>query len=97
MNTDNINIPEEDFNEGLEDIEQLLKPQCEFKASDTLKEEVLAQAREEVKPQRKVNLWPWVAAACSMPIWSVLIMQSISWRYLTRWMHANPSKTSNGD
>ena len=64
MNTDNINIPEEDFNEGLEDIEQLLKPQCEFKASDTLKEEVLAQAREEVKPQRKVNLWPWVAAAC---------------------------------
>ena len=64
MNTDNINIPEEDFNDELEDIEQLLKPQCEFKASDTLKEEVLAQAREEVKPQRKVNLWPWVAAAC---------------------------------
>ena len=64
MNNENINIPEEDFNEGLEDIEQMLKPQCVFKASDTLKEEVLAQAREEVKPQRKVNLWPWVAAAC---------------------------------
>lgn len=64
MNTDHINIPEDDFNEGLEDIEQLLKPQCEFKASDTLKEEVLAQAREEIKPRRKVNLWPWVAAAC---------------------------------
>ncbi len=29
-----------------------------------MKDEVLAQAREEVKPQRKVNLWPWVAAAC---------------------------------
>ena len=64
MNNENINIPEEDFNEGLEDIEQLLKPQCEFKASDSLKEEVLAQAREEIKPRRKVNLWPWVAAAC---------------------------------
>lgn len=64
MNTDNINILEEDFNTGLEDIEQLLKPQCEFKASDALKEEVLAQAREELKPRRKVNLWPWVAAAC---------------------------------
>ena len=65
MNNENINIPEEDFNEGLEDIEQMLNPQCEFKASDTLKEEVLAQARKEVKPQRKVNLWPWVAAACT--------------------------------
>lgn len=64
MNTDNINIPEEDFNEGLEDIEQLLRPQCEFKASNTLKEEVLAQAREIIKPRRKVNGWPWVAAAC---------------------------------
>ena len=64
MNTDNINIPEEDFNDELEDIEQLLKPQCEFKASDPLKEEVLAQAREEITPRRKVNVWPWVAAAC---------------------------------
>ena len=64
MNTDNINIPEGDFNEELEDIEQLLKPQCEFTASDTLKEEVLAQARKEMKPRRKVNVWPWVAAAC---------------------------------
>ena len=66
MNNENINIPEEDFNEGLEDIEQMLKPQCEFKASDTLKEEVLARAREEVKPQRKVKIWPWVAAACAV-------------------------------
>ena len=64
MNTNNINIPEKDFNDELEDIEQLLKPQSEFKASDTLKEEVLAQAREEIKPRRKVNVWPWVAAAC---------------------------------
>ena len=34
MNNENINIPEEDFNEGLEDIEQMLKPQCEFKACE---------------------------------------------------------------
>ena len=27
MNNENINLPEEDFNEGLEDIEQMLKPQ----------------------------------------------------------------------
>ncbi len=79
MNNENINIPEEDFNEGLEDIEQMLKLQCEFKASDTLKEEALAQAREEVKPQRKVNLWPWGLNARStyglgwlLPVWSDL-------------------------
>ncbi len=66
MNNENINIPKEDFNEELEDIEQMLKPQCEFKASDTLKEEVLARARQEVKPQRKVKIWPWVAAACAV-------------------------------
>ena len=56
MNNENINLPEEDFNEGLEDIEQMLKPQCEFKA----------RARQEVKPQRKVKIWPWVAAACAV-------------------------------
>ena len=47
-----------------EDIEQLLKPQCEFKASDTLKQEVLEKAREEVRPLRIVKMWPWLAAAC---------------------------------
>ena len=47
-----------------EDIEQLLKPQCEFKASDALKQEVLEKAREEVRPHRIVKMWPWLAAAC---------------------------------
>ncbi len=47
-----------------EDIEQLLKPQCEFKASDTLKQEVMEKARQEVKPRRIVKMWPWLAAAC---------------------------------
>jgi hypothetical protein len=47
-----------------EDIEQLLKPQCEFKASETLKQEVMEKAREEIKTQRTIKLWPWLAAAC---------------------------------
>lgn len=47
-----------------EDIEQLLKPQCEFKASDTLKQEVMRKARQEVSPRRIVRMWPWLAAAC---------------------------------
>ena len=47
-----------------EDIEQLLKPQCEFKASDTLKQEVMEKARQEAKPRRIVRMWPWLAAAC---------------------------------
>lgn len=47
-----------------ENIEQLLKPQCEFKASETLKQEVMEKAREEIQPQRTVKLWPWLAAAC---------------------------------
>ena len=29
MNTDNINIPEEDFNEGLEDIERRMRSKGE--------------------------------------------------------------------
>ena len=47
-----------------EDIEQLLKPQCEFKASETLKQEVMEKAREEIQPRRTIRLWPWLAAAC---------------------------------
>ncbi len=47
-----------------DDIEQMLKPQCEFKASETLKQEVMQKAREEVSPRRTVRLWPWLAAAC---------------------------------
>ena len=48
----------------IEDIEQMLKPQCEFKASESLKQSVMAKAREEVRPYRTIRLWPWVAAAC---------------------------------
>ena len=47
-----------------EDIEQLLKPQCEFKASDTLKQEVIEKARQEVSPRRIVRIWLWLVAAC---------------------------------
>ena len=51
-----------EFND-MEDLEQLLKPQCEFHASDTLKDEVIAKAKAEARP-RKVRLLPWLAAAC---------------------------------
>ena len=54
----------ENFIEGFEDIEQMLKPQCEFKASDTLKDEVLEKAREEMAPRRLIKIWHCVAAAC---------------------------------
>lgn len=63
MNNDNYN-ENDNLNEGFEDIEQMLKPQCEFKASNTLKEEVLEKARGEVAPHRSVKMWHWVAAAC---------------------------------
>ena len=47
-----------------EDIEQLLKPQCEFKASDTLKQKVTRKARQEASSRHIVRMWPWLAAAC---------------------------------
>ena len=57
-----------------EDIEQLLKPQCEFKASETLKQEVMQKAREGIHPRRIVKLWPWLAAACVVGFMFLLLM-----------------------
>ena len=57
-----------------EDIEQLLKPQCEFKASETLKQEVMQKAREEIRPRRTIKLWPWLAAACVVGFMFLLLM-----------------------
>ena len=57
-----------------DDIEQMLKPQCEFKASETLKQEVMQKAREEVSPRRTVRLWPWLAAACVVGFMMMLLM-----------------------
>jgi type IV secretory pathway VirB10-like protein len=57
-----------------EDIEQLLKPQCEFKASETLKQEVMQKAREEIRPRRTIKLWPWLAAACVVGFMMMLLM-----------------------
>lgn len=50
--------------EHFDDIEQMLKPRCEFKASESLKQNVMAKARQEFRPHRTIRLWPWVAAAC---------------------------------
>ncbi len=57
-----------------EDIEQLLKPQCEFKASETLKQQVMEKAREEIHPRRIVKMWPWLAAACVVGFMTMLLM-----------------------
>ncbi len=61
-----------EFND-IEDLEQLLKPQCEFHASDKLKDEVIAKAKAEVRP-RKVSLLPWLAAACVAGIIGLFLM-----------------------
>ena len=61
-----------EFND-MEDLEQLLKPQCEFHASDKLKDEVIAKAKAEVRP-RKVRLLPWLAAACVAGIVGLFLM-----------------------
>ncbi|MBP5387095.1 MAG: hypothetical protein J6Y97_06880 [Prevotella sp.] len=57
-----------------EDIEQLLKPQCEFKASDTLKQEVMEKARKKVTPHRIIRMWPWLTAACVVGFIFLLLM-----------------------
>lgn len=61
-----------EFND-MEDLEQMLKPQCEFHASDKLKDEVIAKAKAEVR-SRKVRLLPWLAAACVAGIIGLFLM-----------------------
>lgn len=57
-----------------DDIEEMLKPQCEFKASDTLKQEVIDKARKEVHPHHTLRLWPWLAAACAVGFMVMFLM-----------------------
>lgn len=73
MNNNNQN-ENDNFYDSFEDIEQMLKPQCEFKASDTLKEEVLRKAKDEVAPHRSINMWHWVAAACVVGVLTIFLM-----------------------
>ena len=54
----------DDLDIELQDIEQMLGPKCEFRASESLKDEVMNKARLAAKPRRTIRLWPWVAAAC---------------------------------
>ena len=63
MNNDK-DILEDNFNDSFEDIERILKPLCEFKASDALKQNVMEKARQEIHPSRIVRMWPWLVAAC---------------------------------
>lgn len=74
MNKNNIDTFEEDFIDDNKDIEQILKPQCEFKASESLKEEVLRKAENEITPRRSIKLWPWIAAACVAGVLILFLM-----------------------
>lgn len=66
-------ISEQEF----KDIEQMLRPQCEFHASDSLKERILwsitsdaqerlpQSAQTEKEPRRhKISPWMWMVSAC---------------------------------
>ena len=55
---------EENLNNSYDDVEQMLKPLCEFKASKALKQNVMEKARQENHPSRIIRMWPWLAAAC---------------------------------
>lgn len=63
MNNDK-NLLEDNFNNSFDDVEQMLKPLCEFKASKALKQNVMEKARQENHPSRIIRMWPWLAAAC---------------------------------
>jgi len=63
MNNDK-DLLEEYFNNSFDDVEQMLKPLCEFKASNTLKQNVMEKARQEIHPTRIIRMWPWLVAAC---------------------------------
>lgn len=56
------------------DIEQLLKPQCDFKASESLKEQIIEEARHMQSKPRTLRILPWIAAACVAAVLVVLLM-----------------------
>lgn len=46
-----------------EELERMLSPQCEFHASEELKDKVMNEARAVSRP-RRLRFIPWLAAAC---------------------------------
>ena len=50
-----------------EELERMLSPQCEFHASEELKDKVMNEARAVSRP-RRLRLIPWLAAACVVGI-----------------------------
>lgn len=56
-------MTEERKNIEFEDIEALLKPQCEFHASENVKQEVMERAEKSLKP-RRLRYAVWAVAAC---------------------------------
>lgn len=50
-----------------EELERMLGPQCEFHASEGLKDKVMNEARTVSRP-RRLRLIPWLAVACVVGI-----------------------------
>lgn len=50
-----------------EELERMLGPQCEFHASEELKDKVMNEARAVSRP-RRLRLIPWLVAACVVGI-----------------------------
>lgn len=50
-----------------EELERMLGPQCEFHASEELKDKVMNEARSVSRP-RRLRLIPWLVAACVVGI-----------------------------
>lgn len=56
----------------IEDIEQLMSPQCEFHASEELKEKVIDKAKAVLKLRIRCFV-PWLAAACIAGLLTVFL------------------------
>lgn len=64
----------DDLDIELQDIEQMLGPKCEFRASESLKDEVMNKARLAAKPRRTIRLWPWAVAACAVGVIALFLL-----------------------
>ena len=60
------------------DIEQWLKPQAEYHASPSVKEQVMAEAAKTTAPKHGNNLkWWWIGIAASLLIVAGVILQTL--------------------
>ncbi len=59
----------------MDEVERMLSPRCEFRASDVLRPEIMKRARALQEP-RRFRLAPWLAAACVAGVVVVSLMRS---------------------